>query len=70
VPPGQLVCTQRASRERSHKRDVRGRRKALTNAELYEALHGTPPTGRLHDAMADVRVTLHSYLMGRRLNWW
>ena len=70
IPPAQLLCTPRASRQRPHKRDIRGRRKVLKNAELYEALHGTPPIGRLHDAMEDVRITLHSYLEGRAREWW
>jgi hypothetical protein len=51
--------------------DKRGRRKNPRNVELYQALHGgREPAGRLHDALADVRVTAASYAAGHKRRWW
>lgn len=47
-----------------------GRRKRPRNDELYEYLFQRPPTVELHDALNDARVTMSSYMKGRRLNWW
>ena len=40
------------------------------NEELYMFLFKRKPTGRLHSALADCRVTLASYMEGRQRKWW
>ena len=40
------------------------------NEELYKFLFGREPTGRLHSALADCRVTLDSFVEGRKRRWW
>jgi DNA polymerase III epsilon subunit-like protein len=64
-------CTLNESRSRSTLKDRAGRRKAFSNAELYEHFHGSPPTfARLHNAADDVWVTLLNYAAGVRSGWW
>ena len=47
------------------------RLKPPKNIELYEALVGPVPEGtKLHDALADVRLTAASYAAGVRKGWW
>ena len=46
------------------------RLKAPKNEELYQFLFGQAPPGRLHRALADCRVTLASYIEGRKRRWW
>jgi DNA polymerase III epsilon subunit-like protein len=44
--------------------------KAPRNEELYEFLFKRKPTGRLHGALADCRVTLASFIEGHTRKWW
>ena len=44
--------------------------KAPRNEELYTFLFKRKPTGQLHSALADCRVTLASYIEGRQRKWW
>ena len=44
--------------------------KPPSNEELYMFLFKRKPTGRLHSALADCRVTLASYMEGRQRKWW
>lgn len=46
------------------------RRKAPSNAELYEFLSGNKPDGPLHDAVFDVKVTAKSFVLGAQRGWW
>lgn len=65
-------CTMQGSREHAGCVDVRGRRRAPKNSELYTLLHGEAPVwARLHEsALDDCRVTLGSYNAGKRRGWW
>ena len=40
------------------------------NEELFAFLFQRKPTGRLHNALADCRVTLACYIEGRGRMWW
>jgi len=40
------------------------------NDELFIFLFGRKPTGQLHSALPDCRVTLDSYIEGRKRKWW
>ena len=40
------------------------------NEELYTFLFKDAPTGQLHSALTDCRVTLASYIEGRARKWW
>ena len=40
------------------------------NEELFAFLFQRKPTGRLHNALADCRVTLACYVEGRGRMWW
>ena len=52
-------------------RERGGRRlKAPRNEELYLFLFGSKPAGQLDSALPDCRVTLASYVEGRRRKWW
>ena len=44
--------------------------KAPRNDELYEFLFKGKPTGQLHSALADCRVTLASFIEGHSRKWW
>jgi DNA polymerase III epsilon subunit-like protein len=44
--------------------------KAPRNEELYMHLFKRKPTGRLHRALPDCRVTLACYVKGSELKWW
>ena len=44
--------------------------KAPRNEELYTFLFKRKPTGRLHSALPDCRVTLASFIEGRDRQWW
>ena len=64
-------CTMVNSKNRLGLKDKLGRLKAPKNTELFEALVGPVPEGiKLHDALADVRVTSASYVAGVRMGWW
>ena len=60
-------CTMRASKHHFFFPD--NRNKYPKNVELYERLFGSAPTGTLHNALVDVRVTAASYLEGTRRGW-
>ena len=47
-----------------------GRPKAPSNSELYKILTGLSPTGALHDALVDIKVTARSYVEGAKRGWW
>lgn len=66
-----MFCTMKAAKEHCGLTSSKtGRPKAPSNAELYKHLTGTAPTGTLHDALTDVRVTARSYVAGKELGWW
>ena len=44
--------------------------KAPRNEELYFFLFKRTPAGRLHSALPDCRVTLASFIEGRKRKWW
>jgi hypothetical protein len=44
--------------------------KAPRNEELYTFLFKSKPTGQLHSALPDCRVTLKSFIEGRKRKWW
>ena len=44
--------------------------KAPRNEELYIFLFGCKPVGQLHSALPDCRVTLASFVEGRKRKWW
>jgi hypothetical protein len=44
--------------------------KAPRNEELYKFLFKKPPVGQLHSALPDCRVTLASFVEGRKRKWW
>mmetsp|Transcript_48501 Transcript_48501/g.134475 ORF Transcript_48501/g.134475 Transcript_48501/m.134475 type:complete len:1928 (+) Transcript_48501:54-5837(+) len=44
--------------------------KAPRNEELYTFLFKCKPTGQLHSALPDCRVTLASFVEGRKRKWW
>ena len=71
VERGDVFCTMHAAKERCGLTSSKtGRPKAPSNVELYKCLTGTAPTGILHDALTDVRVTARSYVEGKKLGWW
>eukprot|EP00966_Prymnesium_polylepis_P049219 1139035-Prymnesium_polylepis.1 len=63
-------CTMQAARPKCDLRDARGATKAPRNEELYRFLFGQAPQARLHRAVADARVTLASFIEGRKREWW
>ena len=44
--------------------------KAPRNEELYIFLFKRKPVGQLHSALPDCRVTLASFIEGRKRLWW
>lgn len=62
------LCTMKLGGRVMNKK--RGTTKLPKNAELYECLFGKEPSGRLHDAIADARITAHSYMEGKRQKFW
>lgn len=64
-------CTMVNSKSRLGLKDKLNRLKPPKNTELHEALVGPVPEGtKLHDALADVRVTAASFAAGVRAGWW
>jgi len=64
-------CTMQQSKRRLGLKNSRGGLKVPKNTELHNALVGPVPVGtRLHDALADVRITAASYFAGQRQRWW
>lgn len=67
----ECFCTMEMSKRRLGLQNRRGGLKPPKNTELHEALVGPVPADlRLHDALADVRVTAASYFAGKRREWW
>ena len=67
----QMLCTMHTATKHCELRTRCGKRvKAPSNEELYLKLHGRKPNGRLHTALADCRVTLSSYILGKQKRWW
>jgi DNA polymerase III epsilon subunit-like protein len=66
----ECVCTMATTKAFAGCVDRRGRPKAPSNAQLYEILHGAPPTwARLHDALDDVRVTARNFASAKERGW-
>lgn len=66
-----VFCTMTNAKHRCGlKSQKTGKPKAPSNAELYKVLFLKSPTGALHDALEDVKVTAKSYSKGRELGWW
>jgi len=64
-------CTMRMSSVHSPLFTKAGRRKPFNNSELYVHLSGAFPTwARLHDALSDVWITAHNFVLGRHRRWW
>lgn len=70
LEPRHVFCTQRASRQLVAARDRNGRIKDPRNSELYTRLMKAEPTGQLHDALEDVKLTAASYAAGLEKGWW
>jgi DNA polymerase III epsilon subunit-like protein len=70
LPDDKLFCTMLKSKPIAGLLNKRGHLKNPKNSELYELLHGKPPEGQLHDALADVLVTASNYAQGVHENWW
>lgn len=68
---GDVFCTMKAAKDHCGLTSAKtGLPKAPSNAELYKQLVGTTPTGTLHDALTDIRVTARSYVEGEKRGWW
>jgi len=66
-----MLCTMHSATKHCGLRTRGTRRlKAPRNEELYQFLFQRAPPGRLHRALADCRVTLASYVEGRKRRWW
>jgi DNA polymerase III epsilon subunit-like protein len=66
-----LFCTMQAAKTRCGMTSQRtGKRKSPSNAELFKYFFGKAPTGALHDAVVDIRVTAKSYVEGKARGWW
>jgi DNA polymerase III epsilon subunit-like protein len=66
-----MLCTMHGATKHCRLRTRGNRRlKAPRNEELYRFLFEQAPPGRLHRALADCRVTLASYIEGRKRRWW
>jgi hypothetical protein len=66
-----MLCTMHSATKHCGLRK-RGNRalKAPRNEELYTFLFKCKPTGQLHRALTDCRVTLASFIEGRNRKWW
>jgi DNA polymerase III epsilon subunit-like protein len=66
-----MLCTMYSATKHCGLRTRGNKRlKAPRNEELYQFLFEKAPTERLHRALADCRVTLASYVEGRKRHWW
>jgi hypothetical protein len=66
-----MLCTMHNATKHCGLRERGGRRlKAPRNEELYAFLFGRKPTVQLRSALPDCRVTLASYVQGRKQKWW
>jgi len=62
-------CTMQRTKRRCNLYQRNGRLKSPRNDELFEKLYGRKPTGQLHRALDDCRVTLASYTRALELKW-
>ena len=62
-------CTMQRTKRRCNLYQANGRLKNPRNDELFEKLYGRKPTGQLHRALDDCRVTLASYTRALELEW-
>ena len=67
---GDVFCTMQAGRLAFPFFNKNGRRKNPSNEELYETFFGSLPTGKLHDALVDSRVTAASFAEGKKRGIW
>ena len=66
-----MLCTMHSATKHCGLRTRGNKRlKPPHNEELYRFLFERAPLGRLHRALADCRVTLASYVEGRKRHWW
>lgn len=66
-----MLCTMHSATRHCQLRARKGKRlKAPRNEELYLFLHKRKPSGQLHRALPDARITLASYLEGKKRKWW
>ena len=66
-----MLCTMHNSTRHCKLRNRGGKNlKAPRNEELYIFLYGQKPVGQLHSTLPDCRVTLASYVEGRKRKWW
>lgn len=65
-----IFCTMRNSILRCGLVKVDNKKKMPTNSELYEKLFNELPTGCLHDALEDCKITLKSFTQARLNGWW
>ena len=66
-----MLCTMHSATRHCGLRKRGGKQaKAPRNEELYLFLFGKPPAEQLHSALPDCRVTLASYVAGRKRKWW
>lgn len=71
LQPEDVFCTMRKSKVFCGLvSKATGRPKCPSNAELFKILTGSAPTGALHDAVTDVKVTARSYVEGMWKKWW
>lgn len=67
---GDVFCTMQAGRLAFSFYNSKGKRKNPSNEELYETFFGSLPTGKLHDALVDSRVTAASFAEGEKRGLW
>ena len=66
-----MLCTMHSATHHCGLRKRGGKQlKAPRNEELFAFLFGRAPTVQLHSALPDCRVTLASFIEGRRRRWW
>ena len=65
-----VFCTMKNSKKFVNLLSAKGRAKNPSNVELYKFLFKENPTGNLHDASVDCRITGKSYYEARRRGWW
>jgi DNA polymerase III epsilon subunit-like protein len=71
ITTADMFCTMQNSKPRCGLvSEKTGRPKAPSNAELYKILTGTAPSGALHDALVDIKVTGRSFVEGQKRGWW
>ena len=70
APPA-MLCTMNSAAQhcRLRKKGDKGFKRP-SNEELYVYLHQRKPSGQLHRALPDCRITLSSFIKGRAKHWW